>query len=1031
MKSNLTNKGVCVLTSIMLSTGLSAQLVKHERLMSFEEQNVPSSVTNEKSQLVISAEHYKDGEHSLLWKFEPGAELTVKKDLKFERKDPSGTDTYLSTFIVWIYNDRPVEKQLQFEFLKDDKVCTSFPFGLNFRGWRAAWVSYERDMQGTPEEGMNELRIVAPDVKGELYIDHLLTAAKMDHRHHTPDLQVPFVNAETDSHWLVLLKRSLYKPDIALEATVSDAEKKDITTLEARLRELIYTPSQFTEKTMEDLRKAYAKYKITSKDGKVIGLPIFFTRAVEAYERITPNWSDNLFNANGMELRDYFNLMNKIAMAYNNATNPEKSDDREELRQMFLAMYDHVTDQGVAYGSCLGNITHYGYSFRGFYTSYFLMKDVLDQAGKLGEAEKSMRWYATTNEVYLKPEVRGIDMDAFNTITTGRIASILMMEDSPEKVQYLKSFSRWIDNGCLPADGLAGAFKIDGGAFHHCNNYPAYAVGGLDGASNMIYLLNHTSFAVSEQAHQTVKNVLLTMRFYCNKLNFPLSMSGRHPNGKGKLIPIQFAMMAIAGTPDGDKEIDPEMATAFLRLVSDNGTAEKDDPEYMPFVTNKQDQQMKDRLLSKGYKPEADPQGNLALGYGCLSVQRRGNWSAVTKGHSRYLWAAEHYRGANLYGRYLSHGSLQIMTASAGQDVAPKTGGWQEDGFDWGRISGATAVHLPVEQLKADILNVDVHSGFEEMLYSDEAFAGGISQEHTNGAFGMKLHEHDKYEGSLRARKSYHFFDSRIICLGTNVESANKDYDTETTVFQLTVTNQHGRDYWKSYQGNGNYWLDNLNTGYYTPAVEGTGPLTFEKNFPQPSRKQDTGKETEGDWVSLTINHGRQPKGGSYQYVIIPQTDAKAMKAFAKKPDYKVLQQDRNAHIVRDLKNKVTSYVLFETPDVLPEGLIQKVDTSCLLMLREAGKDAILTVCQPDLALYRGASDEQLDAQGKRIERSIYSRPWISTKSLPIPVRITLKGEWQVSGTPYCKILSTDKKSTEVEFTCTDGASLEVKLSKR
>lgn len=65
------------------------------------------------------------------------------------------------------------------------------------------------------------------------------------------------------------------------------------------------------------------------------------------------------------------------------------------------------------------------------------MKDVLRETGKLQEAERTLRWYAITNEVYPKPEVNGIDMDSFNTQTTGRIASILMMEDTPEKLQYL------------------------------------------------------------------------------------------------------------------------------------------------------------------------------------------------------------------------------------------------------------------------------------------------------------------------------------------------------------------------------------------------------------------------------------------------------------------------------------------------------------------------------------------------------------------------------------------------------------------
>ena len=83
----------------------------------------------------------------------------------------------------------------------------------------------------------------------------------------------------------------------------------------------------------------------------------------------------------------------------------------------------------------------------------------------------------------------------------------------------------------------------------------------------MIYLLSHTDFAVSELAHQTVKEGLLTMRFYCNKRSFPLSMSGRHPNGKGQLIPEHYILMALAGSPDRKQDIDTDMANAYLRLT--------------------------------------------------------------------------------------------------------------------------------------------------------------------------------------------------------------------------------------------------------------------------------------------------------------------------------------------------------------------------------------------------------------------------------------------------------------------------------
>ena len=70
---------------------------------------------------------------------------------------------------------------------------------------------------------------------------------------------------------------------------------------------------------------------------------------------------------------------------------------------------------------------------------------------------------------------------------------------------------------------------------------------------------------------------------------------------------------------------------------------------------------MKELLEAQGFRPEPDPQGNLALGYGCVSVQRRDNWAAVVRGHSRYLWAAEHYLPANFYGRYLALGRRMVL----------------------------------------------------------------------------------------------------------------------------------------------------------------------------------------------------------------------------------------------------------------------------------------------------------------------------------------------------------------------------------
>ena len=99
-------------------------------------------------------------------------------------------------------------------------------------------------------------------------------------------------------------------------------------------------------------------------------------------------------------------------------------------------------------------------------------------------------------------------------------------------------------------------------------------------------------------------------------------------------------------------------------------------------------------------------------------------------------------------------------------------------------------------------------------------------------------------------------------------------------------------------------------------------------------------------------------------------------------------------------------------------------------MTQAEGKMLRMTVAQPDLALYRGPSDEAFDENGKRIERSIYSRPWKFDKSLEIPVRITLKGKWALKETPFCKVVEAGKKETVLEFVCKDAASFEVELTK-
>ncbi|MGN1240541.1 MAG: chondroitinase family polysaccharide lyase, partial [Paludibacteraceae bacterium] len=540
-----------------------------------------------------------------------------------------------------------------------------------------------------------------------------------DVRHHTADFQAPYINPRSESHWLVLLRSWRQEFELPLPDAVSKAQQRDIRRIQQRMdKELIGSRLKDTP-NLDSLRARYAVYHLEDSPG----LPVFFERFGETYTHYD-NTTTYTQKIGDMGLSHANQLLYDLALAHRQ-TCPDLSGqtaDSDEIAQMFLSLTRHMLDQGFQAGSAMGTLHHLGYSMRYFYPAMYLMREVLRDAGMLHEVQQAMEWFSGAGEVKVLPRKPGMDIDAFNTSLEGRLLSILMIDDAREQVRYLNAFSRWVDNGFRYSDGLSGCFKPDGTIFHHCNHYPAYAVGGLTGAVKATWLLHGTEWAISRESHEILKQSLLSMRIYCNLTAWPLSLSGRHPDGKGHLIPRHYKQLAQCGSPDGQHKTDPELQAAYLRLIHKGDTA-----------------------------AERAPEGAWSFPYSCLQVQRRDEWMVAIKGHSRYIWNTETYERCNLYGRYLNYGNIQIM--GSGDPVSNFTSGFRQEGWDWNRWPGTTTLILPIDSLLCQVRNLDVNSGFEEMLLSDEAFCNGLSLG-GNGIWGMKLHSHDKYDGTLRARKS-------------------------------------------------------------------------------------------------------------------------------------------------------------------------------------------------------------------------------------------------------------------------------------
>ncbi len=1010
-----TTKSIIFLGFLLTSlTAVRAQQFNHPNLFSFEEDMNPLK-GDASSILRVTNEHFKHGNSSISWLWnKPLSQISIRKPIGYLKNNLDSKDTSLSTFVFWIYGKQSLAgKTLRFEFLKNNKVCCWFDYGMNFTGWRGAWVAFDRDMQGVPEDGMDELRITSPDVKtGELLLDHIILSSYQDVRHHTADFQAPYINKDTDSHWLILNKSWNNQFELPLLKNVSEKESLGIHQVEENLKKLLLDKKEIQ---FDNLKRRFQRYTISyNSDNTIKGKPIFFERYAETYYSLGGIRSTAIFDSIGQSLKEANDLLLDLAISYNRTSVKQNKD---EIASMFILLTKHMTDQGFSAGSAMGTLHHLGYNMRNYYPAMFLMKDVLKEEGIDQLIQQSMEWFSGVGEVKLNPKSLGIDVDSFNTSLIGRLASILMLRDSPEKITYLKSFSRWADNGLKIAPGLSPAIKSDGTIYHHRNHYPAYAIGGTEGAVAAVSLLSKTPFAISQESHENLKKALLAFRFYCNLTEWPLSLSGRHPDGKGKLIPSHFSQLALVGSPDGLDKIDKELAAAYMRL-----TQSKKDSFNLIFK-------------QAGLEPELAPIGNKTFPYSCLTIHRRGNWMVSFKGFSRYIWNSEIYESANLYGRYLNFGNMQIM--ASGNPITNSASGFKQEGWDWNHWWGTTAMVLPIEQLKGNVLNVDAFSGVEEMLLSDESFAGGVSLANEQGVFAMKLHDHDKYNGKLKANKSWFMFDNRIIALGSNIRNESKEFPVETTLFQeeivsktdaITINNESIVAFPYINQIVGNSILGDAHGNFYFVK---NGDVRIERKE-QHSFHQKNSKPTKGNFATAVISHGFAPTNGRYEYAVLVQPTPAEISSFAKKQSYNVLRCDNQAHIVVDKGTNTIGYAFFEAGKSNVKSEILRVSLPSLLMTRKEGNSFRLSVADPDLRFYEGVADEKFDTNGKSIERSIYSRDWIENESKESKLQVELAGKWDINTkTPNVSIVKTTSTNTIIEFVCKEGMTKEVILIKK
>lgn len=916
-----------------------------------------------KGELKASSLFYKEGESSLEWDFQPGSALNVQispLSLNAKKEKQFG-------ITLWIYNEKPQQDSIRFEFLnKAGEVSYWFSYHLQAAGWRACWISFEYMKGEKNDKNIVAYRLVAPQRKGRIFLDRLTFPEKKMNLRTTPDQQLPSNNGLSNRdlwHWCLVWKWEQQSYDTPLSSKLTSQQKKDLKTIEQRLTDFLEV-KKVPQGQINAAYKTFEKAAIhpSAAGTGFVGAPIVAPDELDK-KKGEMSWNDIETMLSGFALDAYYN-QNEIS------------------RKNYFTVFDYAIDQGFAFGSGMGTNHHYGYQIRKIYTTAWLMRDAIYKHAHRDAYLSTLRFWAALQETRQPcSPTRDELLDSWHTLLMAKFISAMMFPDAREQEQALGGLSRWLSSSLRYTPGTIGGIKVDGTTFHHGGFYPGYTTGVLATVGQFIAFTNGTGFELTEDARRHMKSAFIAMRNYCNLYEWGIGISGRHPfGGKMGSDDIEaFANIALSGDLSGQgNTFDRGLAADYLRLVRNGDTPNA-------------------RFFKKeGIKTAQAPQGFFVYNYGSAGIFRRADWMVTLKGYTTDVWGSEIYVKDNRYGRYQSYGSVQIM--GKGNPVSRAGSGFVQEGWDWNRLPGTTTIHLPFELLDSPLKGTT-------MAHSKENFSGSSSLDGKNGMFAMKLMErgYENFTPDFVARKSVFCFDNRMICMGTGITNSNADYPTETTLFQ---TKYNGKDF---KVGDDNYWLHDGYDNYYH-VVDGNVRTQVAE---QESRHEKTRAVTKGTFSSAWIEHGKAPKDGTYEYMVLIQPSDSDLDELRKAPAYEVLQRDQTAHVVYDKKTGITAYAAFGTYQPESDKLIASIPAETMVMYaKESAKGIRLSICDPNL----------------NIKEKAYTT---KEPSRPIRKEIRLKGHWTLTNPMENVQLEQKGENTVLTVTCQHGQPVEILMDNK
>ena len=1035
--------------------------------LSFESEK-DLSITS-KSEYSLSNKRYKDGSKSLLWSWDTPSELIFEKIEGLpdavapypggqpEKYEPSYvSESRQGGMKLWVYREIPHETgKITFSVGESSSQATSTPcyrfeMKQNFSGWRALWVHFEEDAKYRNCSNTKSITtlVVKPSddlVDDKVHIDLMQFLSFISHKRHS-DLQFSNRKSEKKPDQYKILpawNKNSYFRSQASKINLSDIEEdlidRDFALIEKRYENLLVGPKNinfddihqgqeflnFWTKKVKTANNYLNQLNIEVKNGSITGTPLFSSRDEHPGE-----------NRRTFQLASQ-NSFSILALDYRINPTPQK-------KQEIVKALDFFQDQGWASGSSIGTVDHL-IRVNPYGNTVFLMRHALRDVNKLESHRKALEWYTRFGDLVDIDTTVGENSDLIRGGLIPKLLSILMLEDTSEKLVRMQAFLNYVNHVSATAPGYMDTIKPDYTIFHHLAAYQnTYGIQGVTTVSIVDWLLKGTQFELPKKTREHIKKTLIAQTNIAADFELHPALAGRFPyrnSGIDRYLLPAYAFMAM----EDNKIVDEELGSLFSWIYKQSDLGLLHDSlvptlnYYGSFGTLSLLETAWHQTKSYEWKPST---GHFTFPYAAASVHKRQNWAAAVRGWSQYVWDWE--SGTNLenpYGRYMAFGGLLLFTK--GSPLSLEDSGIDLDGgFHWSYIPGATTKELPMEDMGYLISPAPNYPEGRHRNYTFETFVGGVSHKQENGVFAMRMKdtvtadERGLFDDTFSADKSYFFFGNEVIALGSGINNEDAKHSTITTLFQSKLDKgskgaKHNGSHlnisdnarFSSHNGwisdpQGNYYV--VHEGKWTLDQANQSSLVPRPQIASKGKASEIQVPISARHVKAWLDHGKSPTDGSYEYQILLQSSEDIAYKRSKGRNYIVHSKDENAHILEHLSLGQTGYAIFKPNLDLP-GDIQSVDTPLLMMTHKSGDELNISVADPDLRLAKHGHNMSFMPIKKR---KVVSASKVSN--------ISIRGHWKIIGQPLdIESISYTNGSTQIRLSLNHGLTRELKFVRK